>query len=82
VLLVNCFWSFGYSHLRGEREPAERVGWEVERSSLIERARAAEVTIMCRNDETRARSDEQQLAALGFETLLVNRDYWVLRSRR
>jgi hypothetical protein len=83
VLLVNCFWSYGYSHLRGPHEPATRTGWPppAELQRVVDEARAAQVTVMCRTPETRARDDEPRLAADGFETLFASDDYWVLKPR-
>ena len=77
VLLVNCFWAFGYSHLRGAA-PAKRAYWvdEYDNASVVADARAAQVTIVCRAPEHRAK--EARLAEQGFRTLLQTNAYWVL----
>lgn len=83
VLLVGCFWSYRYSHLRGPTQPAARMEspGEAELPRVIDAAHEAQVTIMCRTPETRARGIEQRLAASGFDTLLVSEDYWVLQPK-
>lgn len=78
VLLVNCFWSFGYSHLRSPTIPAERAYWPAngDLSALRAAAIASQVTVICRSPE--AEAHEQKLASLDFHILLRDEHYWVL----
>jgi|GEM_PF-5506068 len=78
VLLVNCFWSFGYSHLRSPSTPADRAYWPAngDLSTLRAAAMASQVTIVCRSPD--AEAQEQNLASSEFQTLLRDERYWVL----
>jgi hypothetical protein len=81
VLLVSCFWSFGYSHLRAANGPASRITWsrpdEVPQVSAL--ARAAELTVVCR-DAGHALL-ERELAESGFDVLLEDPRWLVLRPK-
>ena len=72
VLLINCFWAFGYSHLRAANAPATRMTWatpdDVETAARA--ARRNELTIVCRAAEHRVL--ELKLLERGLTPLLVN----------
>lgn len=80
VLLVNCFWSFGYSHLRGKAQPASRVYWsdDAAASNAPRAFRAVDAAVVCRTQGTPAL--RSSLSTQGFETLLWNDAYWVVRA--
>lgn len=80
VLVVNCFWSYGYSHLRATAEPARRAFWsgDASVSSMAVALGEVDVGIFCATPELPAL--RQRLSGAGFETLLSNRDYWVVQG--
>jgi hypothetical protein len=79
LLLVNCFWAYGYSHLRAANGPAVRMTWatpeDVEAAARA--ARNNELTIVCRDAEHRAL--ELLLLERGLPSLLVHPRWLVLR---
>lgn len=78
VLLVNCFWAYRYSHLRGSK-PATTVHWggAQDTEHVLESARNAPLTVACR-----ASGNEQplrdQLKRESLEVLYEDPRYLVL----
>ena len=79
VLLVNCFWSFGYSHLRAVDAPASRL-YAGKAAEVYPAAHAADLTIVCRDPNNAAM--EHELGARDLVTVLSDRQWLVLTPQR
>lgn len=77
VMLINCFWSYGYSHLRVDAHPSRRAYWPSgdDLQQIEDLVRSAQITVVCRNPA--AGEKEQRLASQSFTTL-QDEQYWVL----
>jgi hypothetical protein len=75
VLLVNCFWAFGYSHLRAANGPGTRMTWAAP-EDVESAARTNALTIVCRDAEHRAL--ELRLLERGFKSLLIHPRWLVI----
>jgi hypothetical protein len=81
LLLINCFWAFGYSHLRSGK-PADSTWWHRAEDAeyVLKRARAASMVVVCHDAEHP--SGEQQLRQLPRELLLDDGAYLVLGEKK
>jgi hypothetical protein len=78
VLLLNCFWAYGYSHLRAADGPASRMTWSTpdDVDAAARAARIHELTIVCRDADHRPL--ELLLIQRGLPSLLVHPRWLVL----
>ncbi|MET0390768.1 MAG: hypothetical protein ABW321_32645 [Polyangiales bacterium] len=79
LLLVDCFWSFGYSHLRAAHGPPSRIYWWAGEAEVARAAVAADVTIVCREPEHTAQV--ARLVSQGFEQIMSD-DRWLVITPR
>lgn len=81
LLLINCFWAYGYSHLRTGK-PAESTWWHRPEDGdyVLQRAREASMVVVC-HDAEHAHA-EQQLRQMPREQLLDDGAYLVLGEKK
>jgi hypothetical protein len=77
LLLINCFWAYGYSHLRAGKPP-DATWWHrpEDAEAVLQRAQAASMFVVCR--EPRHEQAEQALRRLPRAPLFEDRAYLVL----
>ena len=77
LLLINCFWAYGYSHLRTDK-PSDATWWHSpqDADAVRERAQHASMVVMCHDAERQ--QFEQQLRAWPRARLLDDGQYLVL----
>lgn len=80
VLVVNCFWAYRYSHLRGPGRPGTYFEWhgEADTPRLRELLGSARLVVVSGEEPTRL-ALQQLLARAGSELLLDTREWLVVR---
>jgi hypothetical protein len=81
VIVLDCFWAYRYSHLRGRAQPGIAAWWASGRDTerVIASARKADMVVACR--EPGHEAIQAVLKQQSSATLLETKDWLVLRPR-
>lgn len=80
VLLVDCFWAYRYTHLRGDQP--SKITWRLtpdDDAPVFARIQASPLVVFCRQPGHEAMVDRAR--QLPFEVVFEDRQYLVLRKR-
>lgn len=79
VLVVDCFWAYRYSHLRGRTAPGTGVWWasSADNERILQHARKADIIVIWR--EPGHEEIQTALRQLASAPLLETKDWLVLR---